>query len=66
MSMNTAQVISGNSFISDRLFTGSSVRNNYLWKNLVIERRISINWLGRLFKGSVFDAFWSVVSSPVS
>jgi len=66
MSMNTAQAISGNAFVADRLFTGSSMRTNYLWKNLVTEKRMSINWLGKLYNGSILDSFWTVLSSSVN
>ena len=62
--MNTAQAISGNSFAAGSLFSESPVRTNYLWKNLVIEKRISLNWLGKMYEGSVLDAFWTVLSSP--
>jgi hypothetical protein len=64
--MNTIQAISSNSFISDKLFLASPMRTDYVWKNLIIERRISINWVDKLFKGSILYAFWSVLSSPVS
>lgn len=66
MNINTTQAISGNSFAAGRLFSESPVRANYLWKNLITEKRISLNWLDKMYKGSVLDAFWTVLSSPIS
>lgn len=64
--MNTMQVISRESFISGNLFAGSTARKNYLWKNLIIEKRISVNWLYKMYKNSFFHDFWSVLSSPIN
>jgi len=63
--MNAIQVISKESFVPDSLFMGSPFRTGYLWKNIVIEKRISTNWAYRMYKGSIFDSFWSVLISPV-
>lgn len=64
--MNTIQAIPGNAFMSGNLFSGSPVRTGYLWKNLIVENRISFGWLHKLYKGSVLDAFGTVLTSPVS
>jgi hypothetical protein len=40
-----------------------TIQNIHLWENLVIEKRISINWLEKLYKNSFLYAFWSVFSS---
>lgn len=64
--MNTMQTISGNSLISDAIFSGSPAQTNYLWKNLVVEKRISINWIDTLYRHSPLYAFWTVLSSPMN
>jgi hypothetical protein len=46
--MNTAQSISRESFTLDNLFFESPIRTGYLWKNLIIEERISMNWIHKL------------------
>lgn len=63
--MSTIQTISSEALLSDRIFLGSSVRTNYLWKNLIIEKRVSSNFIHKLYKNSLVHAFWSVLSSPV-
>lgn len=63
--MNTVQAISNKSVLQNKLLFGSSGNTGYLWENLAIERRASPNWLDKMYKGSVFDAFWTVLSSPV-
>ena len=64
--MNTTQATSANSLKSSALFSVSTTRSDYFWKNLVIEKRISVNWLYKLYKGSLLYSFWSVFSSPVN
>jgi len=62
--MNTIQAISGNPFVSDKLFFGPSVRTNYLWKNLIVEKRISMSRLYKLTRHILLYDFWSVLPSP--
>jgi hypothetical protein len=64
--MNNIQVISKNSVVSDGLFIDSPFRTGYLWKNLVIEKRISISWLYKLYKGTILGSFGQVISSPTN
>jgi len=64
--MNTIQLNPKDSFISDKLFIDSPLNTSFLWKNLIIERRISINWIDKLYKGSVLYAFWSVLSASAN
>lgn len=63
--MITIQTIPGNKAMSNDLFAGSPIRINYLWKSLIIEKRISFGWLRKLYKGSTLDAFGQVLSSPL-
>jgi hypothetical protein len=53
-----------NSIVSETVLTSSPIRNKFLWKNLVIEKRVSMNWIDRLYEASIVHAFWSVLSSP--
>jgi len=67
MNMNNIQTLSGNGLVSEKVFYKSPAlnKNKYLWGNLIIEKSISINWLNKLYKGSVADSFWSVLTSPI-
>lgn len=47
------------------LIFGLSTRPSVFWDALIIEKRISVNWLYALYKKSIFQAFWLVLSSPV-
>jgi hypothetical protein len=64
--MNAIQIILKDSIIPKRLFFGSPAQENYMWNNLVIEKHSSVNWLQILFKGSIFDDFWILLSSSVT
>lgn len=64
--MNTAKTISKDLPIQNKLLFGSAAHTGYLWENLAIEKRDSFKWVDRLYKDSVLDAFWTVLSSPVS
>lgn len=64
--MNKAKDITNEPFKPNKLFLDSPSYTRYLWKNLIIEKRISVNWVDKLFKGSIVDSFWTVLSSPVS
>ena len=64
--MNNIQVISKKSVIQNELLFGSSAHTGYLWENLAIEKRVSSSLINKLYKGSIVDAFWTVLSSPVS
>ncbi len=63
--MNSKQVIKGKSSMSGGLYLGSPISATHLWKNLITEKRTSATWVNKLYKGSIFDSFWSVLSSPV-
>jgi hypothetical protein len=64
--MNAAQITSNELAIPRGLFSGSQTRTEYLWKNIVIEKRTSVGWLKKEVKDSVFYSFWLVLSSPVN
>lgn len=66
INMNNIQVVEKNSFMPGKLFFGSPAGTNYVWKNIVIEKSISMNWAYKLYKGSIVDAFWSVFVSPTN
>jgi len=51
--MNTGQV-----------YFGSPVASHYVWKNIIIEKRISMNWLYKLYEGSILQDVWVVLTSP--
>jgi hypothetical protein len=63
--MNNIETITRNEFTGVKLFSGSPARVNYLWKNLIIEKNISLSWVDKLYKESILHAFWFVLSSPV-
>lgn len=66
MNMNTIQAISRDLILSDKLFFGPQIRTNYVWKNLILEKRTSMNWLNKLYKHSFMYDFWVLLSSSVS
>lgn len=39
---------------------------NYMWKNMIVEKRDRTNWLYRLYKDSPLHDIWLVLTSPVS
>lgn len=49
----------------DALPLGSPMPKSYMWNNLIVEKRISVNWIGKLFIGGILDDFLTVLSSPV-
>ena len=64
--MSKIQIVSRHTFTANNLFFGSPVRSSYMWENLIIEKRISMNWAYKFYKGSILNDFWSVLSSPLS
>jgi hypothetical protein len=58
--------ISKSSAISKQYLFGSKVRGNYLLDNLITDKRVSTGWVKKLYKGSIVDSFWSVLSSPTN
>lgn len=63
--MSITQTFSKDTFRNEKIYLGSMDQNDYLWKNLKIEMFGSKNWLFKLYKGSVFDTLWRLVTSPV-
>ena len=66
--MNTLQTVSKNSFASDssgKFSLGSLFSARNFEKSLVIKKTISVEWLYKLYKGTVVASFWTVLSSPV-
>jgi hypothetical protein len=55
--MNSTQV-------TKQLYFGSPGTTPYVWKNVVIEKRISMNWLYKLYEGSILQDIWLVLTSP--
>jgi hypothetical protein len=39
---------------------------NYMWKNMIVEKRDRTNWLYRLYKDSPLHDIWLVLTSPVN
>jgi hypothetical protein len=62
--MITTQTISKNSLNSGQLFFGSPARSSYLWNNLIIEKRISVGWLYKLYEDSIIHDIVLVLTSP--
>lgn len=63
--MNQAKTMQGNLLLPDNLFIGSQVRSDYIWKSLITEKRVSLSWVDKIYKGSILYAFWIVLSSSV-
>jgi len=64
--MNTIQAISANSLTQDKLFAGSPARTNYLWKNLIVEKRTSIGRVYKYYGRNIFSDVWSIFTSPLT
>jgi hypothetical protein len=66
--MNTIRTFSKNLFVQDSLdkfSLGSLFSTKNFEKSLVIEKTIPMGWLYTLYKGSIVDSFFTVLSSPV-
>lgn len=63
--MNNLKANINSPAVSSGLYTGSYEMTNYLYRNLTIEKKISLNWLSKLYKDSFFRDFWLLLSSPV-
>ena len=63
--MNTIQTVTKDIITSEKLPFGLSEKTNFFRKTLTIEKNISMDWAYNLYKGSIVDSFWSVLSSPV-
>jgi hypothetical protein len=66
MNSTNKHINTNNVLFSDRILTGSQEKSNYLWNNLVIEKRNATSVFNRFYKGSLVDAFWTVFSSKLS
>lgn len=64
--MNTIQAISANSLTQDKLFAGSTARTNYLWKNLIIEKKSKIGRAYKYYGRNIFADVWSMFTSPLT
>ena len=62
---NDIRANSNESFVVNNLSFDSPSHTDYFWKNLIIEKRMSMNLVDKLYKGSVLHAFWSIWSSPI-
>ncbi|MDP2638196.1 MAG: hypothetical protein Q8P26_04005 [Candidatus Levybacteria bacterium] len=62
--MNT-QSSSTKSFTPVESFFHSNLGRGYVWDNLIIEKRISVSWIYKLYKGSLLEDIWLILSSPV-
>lgn len=65
IAMNTIEVISKETFIPKRLFFGSPFSTNYLWKNLIIEKRTSIGRSYRPYRPNLLSDVWLLLTSRV-
>ncbi len=63
--MKDTQTITTDSAHSERLYFGSPVTTGYTWNNVIIEKRVSLNWLYKLYKDSIFHDFVLIFFSPV-
>ena len=64
--MNNIQTISRNQIVeSNKSFLGLLLQRGDFGESVTVEKNISMDWAYKLYKGSVFDAFWSILSSPV-
>ena len=63
--MNTTEKNIISSLDSFDIYFGEGEAKSYVWENLIIEKRIPVNWVYRLYKGSIFEKIWLVLSSPV-
>lgn len=63
--MHTLLTKSHNSLMSGKLFLGSPIRAKYMWNNIIIEKRTSLNWARRLYKDSILHNIIAVLTSPV-
>lgn len=64
--MNATQTILKDSFTANKLFIESPMLSSWLWENLIIEKRISMNWIVKIYKGSFLYDFWLLATSPIN
>lgn len=62
--MNSSKTKSEQFLTSGKLFLGAPVGINYMWKNIILEKRHSQNWLEKVYHNSPLDDFISVLLSP--
>jgi hypothetical protein len=43
----------------------STITRSYMWNDLIIEKRVSMGWLYKLYEDSIFHDFVLIFSSPV-
>ncbi len=64
--MKDIQTISADAVHSERIYFGSPAERRYMWNNLIIEKRISIGWLYKLYEDSIFHDFVLLLTSQVN
>ncbi len=64
--MKPIQSISINPFIKGNTILEINENTDYLWENLIIEKRKSSNQIRRFFKGIILEGLWLLLSSPVN
>lgn len=52
--------------VSNKLFFGSILPASYFRRNLIVEKRSSINWLKWFYKESLVKDLWTVLTSRVN
>jgi hypothetical protein len=51
--------------MTNKLSLSSPLPADYIWKNLNIEERVSVNWLHKLYRESILSNLFSLLFSPV-
>jgi hypothetical protein len=64
--MKTFQNISTNSLSSEELFIRSPIFADYVWNNIITNRRVSMGWLYKLYKNSMVHDVFLLLTSPIS
>lgn len=53
-------------FKNNKPFTIPKLDSLFIWDNLIIEKRVSLNWLGKIIRRIPFVLdFFNIFSSPV-
>ena len=63
--MNTIPVNYKSSYESKNNFLQSGLDSGYLMNNLIIEKKVSLNWLYKLYRNSILYDFILLFTSPV-
>ena len=64
--MKDTKTISIHSAHTQGLYFGSPEARSYMWDNLIIEKKISVGWLYKLYEDSIFHDFVVLFTAPVN